>query len=72
MKKNKQLNLYFNDKPIKSKETDYQESRINIVISVFLIFFFIISARLFFLGFDKNVNIYSNNVINYFMKEEIL
>ena len=40
MKKNKQLNLYFNDKPIKSKETDYQESRINIVISVFLIFFF--------------------------------
>ena len=61
MKKNKQLNLYFNDKPIKSKETDYQESRINIVISVFLIFFFIISARLFFLGFDKNVNIYSNN-----------
>jgi len=61
MKKNKQLNLYFNDKPIKPKETDYQESRINIVISVFLIFFFIISARLFFLGFDKNVNIYSNN-----------
>ena len=60
MKKNKQLNLYFNDKPIKPKETDYQESRINIVISVFLIFFFIISARLFFLGFDKNVNIYSN------------
>ena len=59
MKKNKQLNLYFNDKPIKPKETDYQESRINIVISVFLIFFFIISARLFFLGFDKNVNIYS-------------
>jgi len=60
MKKNKQLNLYFNDKLIKPKETDYQESRINIVISVFLIFFFIISARLFFLGFDKNVNIYSN------------
>ena len=60
MKKNKQLNLYFNDKYIKPKESDYQESRINIVISVFLIFFFIISARLFFLGFDKNVNIYSN------------
>ena len=60
MKKNKQLNLYFNDKPINPKESYYQESRINIVVSVFLIFFFIISARLFFLGFDKNVNIYSN------------
>ncbi len=61
MKKNKQLNLYFNDKPSKPKENDYQESRTNIVISVFLIFFFIISARLIFLGFDKNVYINSKN-----------
>ena len=34
MKKNKHLNLYFNDKTINPKESDYQESRININVFI--------------------------------------
>ena len=52
MKKNKQLNLYFNDQPISGKKI-YVDNRNNLIVSVFIVIFFIICFRLIFLGFDK-------------------
>ena len=64
MKKNKQLNLYFNDQPISGKKINI-DNRNNLIISVFIIFFFIICFRLIFLGFDKNDFVEAKNYENY-------
>jgi len=61
MKKNKQLDLYFDEIQTNEKEHKHLEFRSNIVVSAFLIIFLIISLRLVFLGFDKNIYIYSKN-----------
>jgi cell division protein FtsI (penicillin-binding protein 3) len=53
MKKNKQLNLYFTDQPISGNKI-YVDNRNNVIISIFIIIFFVICFRLIFLGFDKN------------------
>ena len=71
MKKNKQLDLYFDEIQTNEKEHKYLELRSNIVISAFLIIFLIISLRLVFLGLKK-IFIYIQKIMNnYFMKEEM-
>jgi len=54
MKKNKKLNLYFEEHSSFRKEKNENESRNNFIISAFLIVFIVICARLIFLGFEKS------------------
>ena len=65
MKKNKQLNLYFNDQII-SKKKNYGDNRNNLIISVFIVIFLIICFRLIFLGLDKNNFYESKNYESFF------
>jgi cell division protein FtsI (penicillin-binding protein 3) len=65
MKKNKQLNLYFNDQII-SKKKNYGDNRNNLIISVFIVIFLIICFRLIFLGLDKNNFSESKNYESFF------
>ena len=65
MKKNKQLNLYFNDQPISGNKI-YVDNRNNVIISIFIIIFFVICFRLVFLGFDKNDFVEAKNHESFF------
>jgi len=51
MKKNNQLNLYFEDRTESKKNSN--NGRINLVLSCILLFSFIIFLRLLVLGFNK-------------------
>lgn len=66
MKKNKQLNLYFEEHPSLKKEKNESESRNNTVISIFLIVFVVICTRLIFLGFEKNDFVEAKNSERFF------
>ena len=66
MKKNKQLNLYFEERPSLKKEKNESESRNNTVISIFLIVFVVICTRLIFLGFEKNDFVEAKNSERFF------
>lgn len=53
MKNKDQLNLYFDESSFQKKENKNLDIRINIIISVFLIFSFLTVSKLFALGMDK-------------------
>jgi hypothetical protein len=53
MKNKDQLNLYFDEGSFQKKENKNLDVRINIIISVFLIFSFLTISKLFALGMDK-------------------
>ena len=53
MKNKNQLNLYFDEGSFQKKENKNLDVRINIIISVFLIFSFLTVSKLFALGMDK-------------------
>src|SRR6056300_298404 len=53
MKNKYQLNLYFDESSFQKKENKNLDVRINIIISVFLIFSFLTVSKLFALGMDK-------------------
>lgn len=53
MKNKDQLNLYFDESSFQKKENKNLDVRINIIISVFLIFSFLTVSKLFALGMDK-------------------
>ena len=52
MKKNKQLNLYF-DENIHQKNNKDLDKRINIIISVFLLISLLTLSKLLMIGFEK-------------------
>ena len=53
MKNKDQLNLYFDEGSFQKKENKNLDVRINIIISIFLIFSFLTVSKLFALGMDK-------------------
>lgn len=53
MKKNNQLNLYFDESIHHKKENKYLDNRINIIIIVFLILSFLTISKLFLIGLEK-------------------
>ena len=53
MKNKDQLNLYFDESSFQKKENKNLDVRINIIISVFLIFSFLTVSKLLALGIDK-------------------
>ena len=70
MKKNKKLNLYFEEQSSFRKEKNENENRNNFVISTFLIVFTVICARLIFLGFEKSDFIVSKNNDKFFYERK--
>lgn len=53
MKKNNQLNLYFDENIHSKKNNKYLDNRINIIILVFLILSLLTVSKLFLIGFEK-------------------
>lgn len=70
MKKNKKLNLYFEEQSSFRKEKNENENRSNFVISTFLIVFTVICARLIFLGFEKRDFVISKNNEKFFYERK--
>lgn len=70
MKKNKKLNLYFEEQSSFRKEKNENENRSNFVISTFLIVFTVICARLIFLGFEKSDFVISKNNEKFFYERK--
>jgi cell division protein FtsI (penicillin-binding protein 3) len=68
MKKNNQLDLYFDENIHQKKETKNLDNRINIIISVFLLLSFLTLSKLFFLGFEKKEFILKDNYIKQELK----
>ena len=63
MKKNNQLDLYFDENIHRKKENKNLDNRINIIISVFLLLSFLTLSKLVFLGFEKKEFILKDNYI---------
>ncbi|MFL2525508.1 MAG: hypothetical protein ACJ0Q7_03320 [Pelagibacteraceae bacterium] len=53
MKKNKQLNLYFDENLHQKKSSKDLDKKINIIISVFLLASLLTLSKLFMIGFEK-------------------
>ena len=53
MKKNKQLNLYFDENIHQKKNNKDLDKRINIIISVFLLISLLTLSKLLMIGFEK-------------------
>lgn len=70
MKKNKKLNLYFEEQSSFRKEKNENENRSNFVISTFLIVFTVICARIIFLGFEKSDFVISKNNEKFFYERK--
>ena len=68
MKKNNQLNLYFDENIHQKKENKNLDNRINIIISVFLLLSFLTLSKLIILGFDKKEFILKDNYIKQELK----
>ena len=68
MKKNNQLDLYFDENIYQKKENKNLDNRINIIISVFLLFSFLTLSKLVFLGFEKKEFILKDNYIEQKLK----
>ena len=68
MKKNNQLNLYFDENIHQKKENKNLDNRINIIISVFLLLSFLTLSKLIFLGFDKKEFSLKDNYIKQELK----
>ena len=68
MKKNNQLNLYFDESIYQKKENKNLDIRINIIISFFLLLSFLTLSKLIFLGFDKKELSFKDNYIKQELK----
>ena len=68
MKKNNQLNLYFDESIYQKKENKNLDIRINIIISFFLLLSFLTLSKLIFLGFDKKELSLKDNYIKQELK----
>ena len=61
MKKNKQLNLYFDENIHQKKNNKDLDKRINIIISVFLIISLLTLSKLLMIGFEKKQFYFADN-----------
>ncbi|EMH79801.1 cell division protein FtsI/penicillin-binding protein 2 [alpha proteobacterium HIMB114] len=68
MKKNNQLNLYFDESIYQKKENKNLDTRINVIISFFLLLSFLTLSKLIFLGFDKKELSLKDNYIKQELK----
>jgi len=68
MKKNNQLNLYFDENIHQKKENKNLDNRINIIISFFILLSFLTLSKLIFLGFDKKEFSLKDNYITQELK----
>ena len=68
MKKNNQLNLYFDESIYQKKENKNLDTRINVIISFFLLLSFLTLSKLIFLGFDKKELSFKDNYIKQELK----
>jgi len=68
MKKNNQLNLYFDESIYQKKENKNLDIRINVIISFFLLLSFLTLSKLIFLGFDKKELSFKDNYIKQELK----
>jgi len=68
MKKNNQLNLYFDESIYQKKENKNLDTRINIIISFFLLLSFLTLSKLIFLGLDKKELSLKDNYIKQELK----
>ena len=68
MKKNNQLNLYFDESIYQKKENKNLDTKINIIISFFLLLSFLTLSKLIFLGFDKKELSFKDNYIKQDLK----
>jgi cell division protein FtsI (penicillin-binding protein 3) len=68
MKKNNQLNLYFDESIYQKKENKNLDNRINIIISFFILLSFLTLSKLIFLGFDKKEFSLKDNYITQELK----
>ena len=68
MKKNNQLNLYFDESIYQKKENKNLDIRINVIISFFLLLSFLTLSKLIFLGFDKKELSLKDNYIKQELK----
>ncbi len=60
MKKNKQLNLYFDENFYQKKQNKIFDNRINIIILVFLFLSFLTFSKLILIGFEKKEFYFAN------------
>ena len=68
MKKNNQLDLYFDENIHRKKENKHLDNRINIIISFFLLLSFLTLLKLLFLGFEKKKFLLNDNYIKQELK----
>ena len=68
MKKNNQLNLYFDESIYQKKENKNLDTKINIIISFFLLLSFLTLSKLIFLGLDKKELSLKDNYIKQELK----
>ena len=61
MKKNKQLNLYFDENIYQKKNNKDLDKRINIIISVFLLISLLTFSKLLMVGFEKKKFYFTDN-----------
>ena len=61
MKKNKQLNLYFDENIHQKKNNKDLDKRINIIISVFLLISLLTLSKLLMIGFEKKKFYFADN-----------
>ena len=66
MKKNKQLNLYFDENIHQKKNNKDLDKRINIIISVFLLISLLTLSKLLMIGFEKKKFYFADN---YFLED---
>ena len=63
MKKNKQLNLYFDENIHQKKNSKDLDKRINVIISVFLLISLLTLSKLIMIGFEKKQFYFVNNYV---------
>ena len=63
MKKNKQLNLYFDENIHQKKNNKDLDKKINIIISVFLLASLLTLSKLFMIGFEKKQFYFTNSYL---------
>ena len=61
MKKNKQLNLYFDENIHQKKNNKDLDKRINVIISVFLLISLLTFSKLLIIGFEKKQFYFTDN-----------
>ena len=61
MKKNKQLNLYFDENIHQKKNNKDLDKRINVIISIFLLISLLTLSKLLMIGFEKKKFYFADN-----------